>query len=89
MFASLYNRPICSLFGNTSAPGFSGHCDTLPMTCTDEARWCEAQKGDSAGTQVSLAAVALHSTRPFACRSCHRLVFCASSALWAHEGCSS
>lgn len=53
MFGSLYDRPICSLYGNTSAPGFAGHCDTtLPQSCTDSKRWCDAQQADSAGSEV-------------------------------------
>ena len=52
MFGSLYSSPICSLYGNTSAPGFAGHCDPLPQTCKDPQRWCDAQQADSAGAEV-------------------------------------
>lgn len=52
IFGSLYDRPICSLYGNSSAPGYAGHCETLPTACTDQAKWCGAQQADSAGAEV-------------------------------------
>ena len=57
MFGQLYSSPICSLYGNTSAPGFAGHCDPLPQTCKDPQRWCDAQEADSAGAEVRALAV--------------------------------
>ncbi|KAK9813568.1 hypothetical protein WJX73_007727 [Symbiochloris irregularis] len=41
LFGSVYNLPICSLYGNASNPNFGGTC-THPAstTCEDRSRWC-------------------------------------------------
>ncbi len=37
--ARIAQRPLCSLYMPSDAPGFAGHCDTsLPKTCTDSDR---------------------------------------------------
>lgn len=51
-FRKLYDMPLCSLFSPSSAGGFSGHCEILPKTCSDEQKWCHGDGDQNNGALV-------------------------------------
>lgn len=53
LFGSVYDVPLCSLYGNSSDARFAGTCDqSLRTSCEDTAAWCNTPGQSNAGAQL-------------------------------------